>query len=210
MEKKNLNNSDNSKKIINDFDNCTKENVDNNDNEKIFKHVLIKTDEYCTNERRSSITNTAIGSSLAASLVGISSSVSTNLLNHDSTRDVKSTPISKNPVCLISPSEDIDDDCFANRFLAYRRKSRLPLIRTDLPQPHSWSNFNVIHEQDKPDNHLSDNDNNNHHHLHFPHIPVPSFSFTSTGPDGNPQRKFSFGIRRHSNMVSQAKYFDDM
>ncbi|XP_044007245.1 kinase D-interacting substrate of 220 kDa B isoform X2 [Aphidius gifuensis] len=176
----------------------------NDDDDKIVKNSLV-TDKHC--ERRSSITNTAIGSSLAASLVGISTSVSNDLLSLDITKNTKSATASTNSVCSTSPNDEQDDNCLANRLLAYRRKSRLPLLRIDMPQPHSWSNFDAVHEQEEPDNHSSpDNDNHthhHHHHLHFPHIPVPSFSFTSTGPDGNPQRKFSFGIRRHSQMTLQ-------
>lgn len=199
MDNKNIN----SQKLMNNID-YLENNMENiNDDDKILKNSLV-TDKY--SERRSSITNTAIGSSLAASLVGISTGVSNDLLNLDRTRDTKSATASTNSVCSTGLNDEQDDNCFTNRLLAYRRKSRLPLLRIDMPQPHSWSNFDAVHEQEEADNHSSPNNDSNvhHHHLHFPHIPVPSFSFTSTGPDGNPQRKFSFGIRRHSQMVSQA------
>ncbi|KAH0569139.1 kinase D-interacting substrate of 220 kDa B isoform X2 [Cotesia glomerata] len=145
-------------------------------------------------KRKSSITNMAISSSIAASLIGISSQVPRNLVKKDPERGFHSEAQSINSICTsISDDTVLDEAVVASSCLSARRKSRLPMLRLHMPQPHSWSNF--ISGSSEPDELRSHTSNNHHHHhYHFPHIPVPTITFTSDGPG----RKFSIGIRRHS------------
>lgn len=146
--------------------------------------------------RRESITNVAISSSIAASLIGISSQVPTNLLTMDNNRIARSGTRSSISICSTNPNDDLDD--VASRFIFTRRKSRLPLLRLHMPQPHSWSNFSAATSESDGHDQQHHHQSHHHHHHHFPHIPVPTFSFTNDGT----ARKFSFGIRRHSQTVS--------
>ncbi|CAD6208425.1 GSCOCG00003437001-RA-CDS, partial [Cotesia congregata] len=146
-------------------------------------------------KRKSSITNMAISSSIAASLIGISSQVPRSLVKKDPERGFHSAAQSINSICTsISDDTVLDEVVVASSCLSARRKSRLPLLRLHMPQPHSWSNF--ISGSTEPDELRSHTSNNHHHHhhYHFPHIPVPTITFTGDGPG----RKFSIGIRRHS------------
>lgn len=146
--------------------------------------------------RRPSITNAAIGSSIAASLVGASSGVSESL--------VRSATPSSVSISSTVPSDEVAQEDGPPRFRDGRRRSKLPFLRLHMPQPHSWSNVTAASDLDDNDraNNRHNNYNNRHHHhslgTHFPHIHVPSFTFAGDGTS----RKFNFGIRRHSQMVS--------
>lgn len=145
------------------------------------------------NKRKSSITNMAISSSIAASLIGVSSQVPRNFINKEPERQFHSATQSRNSICTAMSDEMGPDEVPASGLLSSRRKSRLPLLRLHMPQPHSWSNFiSGTGEAEELRSH------NSNHHYHFPHIPVPTITFTGDGPG----RKFSIGIRRHSQTVS--------
>lgn len=169
-----------------------------------------------TNLRKCSITNAAIGSSIATSLLGISDGTSRSILPTDlsvvhDTNGRSATPSSVS-ICSTNLSDDVNTYDSNVRFSTARRKSRLPFLRLHLPQPHSWSNVATAaetDENDKSNHHNHENQQNHHHHhhhhsslgVHFPHIHVPSFTFTGSGTEGT-GRKFNFGIKRHSQMVS--------
>lgn len=177
------------------FNENSPEVVDN----KLDKDFDVATIIGRNDKRKSSITNMAISSSIAASLIGISSQVPRNLVKKDPERGFHSAAQSINSICTsISDDTVLDEVVVPSSCLSARRKSRLPLLRLHMPQPHSWSNF--ISGSTEPDELRSHTSNNHHHHhhYHFPHIPVPTITFTGDGPG----RKFSIGIRRHSQTVS--------
>ncbi|KAK0094162.1 hypothetical protein PV326_011661 [Microctonus aethiopoides] len=144
-------------------------------NENIFSISNESIGQLDNYQRRESISNAAISSSIATCLVGISSQIPKEILNVNDRIN----------------TEDID-----SRIVFPRRKSKLGLLRLHMPQPHSWSNFATTSDSDDLQLHHHDNyhHHHHHHHYHFPHIPVPTITITNDGS----ARKFSFGIRRHS------------
>ena len=159
--------------------------------------------------RRPSITNAAIGASIATSLVGVSGGVPRTILSSDITGELlgRSGTPSSISISSTNPSDDAGLEDSTSRFIGRegRRKSRLPFLKLHMPQPHSWANVTAAEEVEDSEQSGHHNRHHHHHHsslgAHFPHIHVPSFTFTGVGNDGT-GRKFSFGIRRHSQMVS--------
>ena len=135
--------------------------------------------------RRSSIASAAICSSLAPSLVSASQGI---------------------PNCLLPISDEKEVSNVSRNIGDHGRSGirlKLPFLKIHIPvqQPAtgSWST-----SKEDVGHHYSHHHHHHHHHHHvFPHFHVPTFTFTATGTDGTDSgRKFNFGIRRHSQMVS--------
>lgn len=137
--------------------------------------------------RRPSITNIAIGASIAPSLAGIFPDPC-NLLsqedikNGDLRRSITLSNLSESSA-RNSADDTISDD--QNKTHGGRRWSRIPFLK---PQ----------------DDCLNRSDHHDHHHHHHGlSLHVPSFTFSGPATDGGIGRKFNFGIRRHSHLVSR-------
>lgn len=135
--------------------------------------------------RRSSIASAAICSSLAPSLVSASQGI---------------------PNCLLPISDEKEVSNVSTNIGDHGRSGirlKLPFLKIHIPvqQPatSSWSA-----SKEDVGHHYSHHHHHHHHHHHvFPHFHVPTFMFTATATDGTESgRKFNFGIRRHSQMVS--------
>lgn len=131
-----------------------------------------------TEKRRPSIANIAIGKSIAPSLAGIFPDP-TNLLNHeginngDLRRSLTDSNLSDNSTG--NNGDDVTSTDGQKKSSSGRRWSRIPFLR---PQD------DCIHRS--------------HHHLN-----IPIITFNGPATYGGSGRKFNFGIRRHSHLVSQ-------
>lgn len=137
--------------------------------------------------RRSSIASAAICSSLAPSLVSASQGIPNCLLPISDEKEVSNV------------STNIDDHVSGRSGI----RLKLPFLKIHIPvQQAATSSWSASKED--VSHHYSHHHHHHHHHHHvFPHFHVPTFTFTATATDGTESgRKFNFGIRRHSQMVS--------
>lgn len=129
--------------------------------------------------RRPSITNIAIGKTIAPSLAGLFPD-STNFLNHDNIdlrRSLTDSNLSDNNNSSTT-SNCLGDATFTDgekKATSGRRWSRIPFLRGH-----------------------DDSDRRSHHHLN-----IPIITFNGPATYGGHGRKFNFGIRRHSHLVSR-------
>lgn len=138
--------------------------------------------------RRSSIANAAICSSLAPSLASAYPGVPNCLLPTSNENEQSN---------ISSISEQIPE-----RSGVTGLKMKLPFLRLHIPASQPISGEEGGEEEDA--NHHSHYHHHHHHHHHvFPYFHVPTFTFTAPATDGEPGRKFNFGIRRHSQTVSR-------
>lgn len=138
--------------------------------------------------RRSSIANAAICSSLAPSLASAYPGVPNCLLPTSNGNELSN---------ISSNSEQIPE-----RSGVTGLKMKLPFPRLHIPASRPISGEEEGEEEDA--NHHSHHHHHHHHHHHvFPYFHVPTFTFTAPATDGEPGRKFNFGIRRHSQTVSR-------
>lgn len=138
--------------------------------------------------RRSSIANAAICSSLAPSLASAYPGVPNCLLPTSNGNEQSN---------ISSISEQIPE-----RSGVTGLKMKLPFLRLHIPASQPISGEEGGEEEDA--NHHSHYHHHHHHHHHvFPYFHVPTFTFTAPATDGEPGRKFNFGIRRHSQTVSR-------
>jgi len=138
--------------------------------------------------RKSSITNAAICSSLAPSLLGAIPGVPNSLLPNGDYNLQRSATLSN----LSTTSTTISDDISIGR----TRRGLKSFLRLHIPEPHpaTW------HDTDEDYHHHLHNHHHHHHHHVFSHIHVPTIPFTA--PADGIGRKFNFAIRRHSQAVS--------
>ncbi|KAG7210899.1 hypothetical protein KM043_016277 [Ampulex compressa] len=141
--------------------------------------------------RKSSITNVAICSSLAPSLLGAFPGVPTTLLPSKSEDMMCSSATLSN---LSTNSTNISDEVTPQARSSSGRKLKLPFPKLHMPDQQPVVPWN---DHDECGHH-----HHHHHHHVFPHIHVPTITFTAPATDGGTSRKFNFGIRRHSQMVS--------
>ncbi|XP_012246388.2 kinase D-interacting substrate of 220 kDa B isoform X2 [Bombus impatiens] len=133
--------------------------------------------------RRSSIANAAICSSLAPSLASAYPGVPNCLLPTSNGSELSN---------ISSISEQIPE-----RSGVTGLKMKLPFLRLHIPGPQPISGEEEGEEED-PNHHSHHHHHHHHHHHVFPYFHVPTFTFTAPATDGEPGRKFNFGIRRHS------------
>ena len=151
--------------------------------------------------RRPSITNIAIGASIAPSLAGIFPD-SSNLLNQegiqngDLRRSITLSNLSEN-----SATNSADDTISEDQRKTHggRRWSRIPFLR---PQDDCLNRSHHHHHHHHHQDH--------HQHQHGLSLHVPTFTFTGPATDGGIGRKFNFGIRRHSHLVSRESLDDSI
>ncbi|XP_033187343.2 ankyrin repeat-rich membrane spanning isoform X1 [Bombus vancouverensis nearcticus] len=133
--------------------------------------------------RRSSIANAAICSSLAPSLASAYPGVPNCLLPTSNGNELSN---------ISSISEQIPE-----RSGVTGLKMKLPFLRLHIPGSQPISGEEEGEEED-PNHHSHHHHHHHHHHHVFPYFHVPTFTFTAPATDGEPGRKFNFGIRRHS------------
>ncbi|XP_071870721.1 ankyrin repeat-rich membrane spanning isoform X1 [Bombus fervidus] len=133
--------------------------------------------------RRSSIANAAICSSLAPSLASAYPGVPNCLLPTSNGNELSN---------ISSISEQIPE-----RSGVTGLKMKLPFLRLHIPASQPISGEEEGEEED-PNHHSHHHHHHHHHHHVFPYFHVPTFTFTAPATDGEPGRKFNFGIRRHS------------
>lgn len=138
--------------------------------------------------RRSSIASAAICSSLAPSLVSACQGIPNCLLPISDEKEVSSD----------SPT-NIGDHVSGRSGI----RLKLPFLKIHIPVQQPATSWSGSKEEDVG-HHYSHHHHHHHHHHHvFPHFHVPTFTFTATATDGAESgRKFNFGIRRQSQMVS--------
>ncbi|XP_024945713.1 kinase D-interacting substrate of 220 kDa isoform X2 [Cephus cinctus] len=153
--------------------------------------------------RRTSITNVAICSSIAPSLVGVFPGVPPSLLPVKP--EAEDIIYRSQTVSNLSSSTNLSDDAILDD-TSRGHKKRLSFLRLHIPDPPDWVNgfhhqSTIAEPTDNEDDYSHHHHHHHHHHhtfgSHFPHIHVPTLTFTAPASDGT-GRKFNFGIRRHS------------
>ncbi|CAK9816866.1 Kinase D-interacting substrate of 220 kDa [Anthophora quadrimaculata] len=148
-----------------------------------YEGILLGTD--VNPIRRSSITNAAICSSLAPSLVSACPVIPNCLLPSGEERKETSDTL------------NIDEQA-TGKSSGSGLRLRLPFLRLQIPAPQPPVTWEEQQEEDFGQHHSHHHHHHHHHHHVFPHFHVPTFTFTAPATDGETGRKFNFGIRRHS------------
>ncbi|KAK1129940.1 hypothetical protein K0M31_019634 [Melipona bicolor] len=179
-------------------------NVDSNSTDalKISSYQNVLSGTSVNPIRRSSITSVAICSSLAPSLLSAYPGIPNCLMpasNGAEKGAEKGAESSNNSLTTINEQ-------MSERSGAIGLKLKLPFLRLHLPAQQPASDWREEDKEEDPSRHSHHHHHRHHHHHHhvLPHFHVPTFTFTaSSTSDGEPGRRFNFGIHRHSLMVSR-------
>lgn len=162
------------------------------------------------NNRRPSITNVAICSSIGPSLAGIFPGAPSNLFigtADDSSAASQLLSNLRRSATFSDLNGPLDLEAAATDARGRRWSSKLPFWRglqhQDSKDSTTTENSEVqLVDQHRPKHHHHHYFHHHHHHHVLPHLHVPTFSITGPTSEGSGTgRKFSFGIRRHSHTV---------
>ncbi|XP_016843312.1 kinase D-interacting substrate of 220 kDa B isoform X3 [Nasonia vitripennis] len=167
------------------------------------------------NTRRSSITNVAICSSIGPSLAGIFPGAPSDLFTDS--RMAESEPVPqllasslRRSVTFSTLNEPLTLEEAVRDARGRRWSSKLPFLRAlqnqDSRESSTTDNSELqligTQQSHRSKHHHHYHHHHHHHHHLLPHLHVPTFSITGPATDGSSGsgtgRKFSFGIRRHS------------